>query len=294
MNKVKNYFFPPQWDFDHNGPISLGNILADPKSPQCAINKDGQLPLPSFFKNKRIPKFKAKITADSKQSAGLNHSLLSLFGLNADITYERSKTQVYTIEAESRLTQEIDPSAEYVKACFGQPSVKRHFAEKGYKDVYMITGIMTATKATVSNREARRTLFGGRLGISGAAVGVPLGVGVETQNEGGGKAQVEIGASDFVLAYRLRKITYLKVGRVKNMVDVKGKGTVLDGDAKAEELEMEYEAKFVRLEGWEIGAEEFELEGVQARDEEGGQSFEFVIPVKQWEEESESEDGDEK
>lgn len=205
-NTVLYYFFPPQWDFDYGGPISLGNIIADPRVPQYAINKDERLKVPDFFKNKRVPKFKAKITADSKQSVGINISLLSLFGLDADVNFERSKKQEYTIEAESRLTQEIDPSSEYVKSCFEQPAMKRHFAEKGYKDVYMISGIMAATKATVSSQSVKKTLFGGKFGISGAAAGVPLGGGAHASTESNTEAEVSVGESDFILAYRLGRL----------------------------------------------------------------------------------------
>lgn len=77
------------------------------------------------------------------------------------------------------------------------------------------------------------------------------------------------------------------------MEDVKGKGTVLDGDAEAEEPEMEYEANFVRLENKEIGSDEFELASVGARDEGDGEAFEFVIPLEQQEEESDDEEEDE-
>lgn len=286
MNEEKHYFFPPKWDFNHDGPISLGNILADPRTPHHAITRDSHLPPLSFSINSRTPKFKVKLECNPKQSPGINLSVLSLFGLGTDAPFDRCNKQEYIIEAESRLMQEIDPSAECVKACFEQPAMKRHFVEKGYKDVYMITGIMAATKATVSSRSARRTLFGGRLGVNGAAVEVPLGVETNPLNKGGGEAKVAMGKSDFVLAYRLRKITYLKGRRVKIIEeDLKGKWkrTVLNGDVNGEtgEPETEYDAKFVRLDGAHVGAEEFDLAGVGARDEDAEEAFEFVVPLEQ-------------
>lgn len=280
-NTVTYYFFPPQWDFDYGGPISLGNIISDPRVPQYALNKDERLDLPDFFKNKRVPKFKATITADSNQTVGINVSLLTLFGLDADVNFERSKKQVYTIEAASRLIQEIDPTPAYVESCFKQPAINKYFQEKGFKDLYMITGIMAATSATVSSQSVRKRLFGGKFGVNFTAAGAPVGVGAHASTESGMQADVSVGESDFILAYRLRKITYLKAGRVKKMEDVKGKGTVLDGDAEVEKPELDYEANFVRLEKKEIGSDEFELASVGAQNEDDEETFEFVIPLEQ-------------
>jgi hypothetical protein len=171
--------------------------------------------------------------------------------------------------------------------------MKRNSTEKGYKDVYMISRIMAAAKAIVSSQSAIKTLFRGKFGISGAPAGVPLSGGAQASTESNTEAEVSTGESDFILAYRLRKITYLKTSRVKRMEDVKGKGTVLDDDAGAEEPEMEYEANFVRLKNKAIGSDEFELASIGARDEDDAEASEFVIPLGQQEEESDDEDEDE-
>ena len=277
-NTVTSYFFPPEWDFEYGGAISIGNIISDPKEPQYALNRDERLDLPPFLVNKRRP-FKATITVDSKQSAGVNMSLLSFLGFDGDSTFERSKKQVYTIEAKERLTQQIDPDAAYVEACFKQTAVAKHLQKTKFKDLYMIIGIMAATSATVTSQSIRRRLFGGKLGVDFTPAGAPVGAGIHGSVESGTEAEVTIGESDFILAYRLRKITYLKEGKVKKMADVLGNGTVLHKHGRSEAPEKVHEAQFVRLEEKEIGSEEFEFTSVKACDEDDGKFFELVIPV---------------
>jgi hypothetical protein len=176
-NPTLSYFLPPQGESEHEtGPVLLGNIISNLKVPQYALNADKRLPLPPLFLNKRKPSFKVKLTVDSTQNAGLDLSLFSLFGFDGGFDVERGKRQTYTIDAVERLTQEINPSTEWVVECFKLPAIVKHLQDKGYKDLYLITGIMAAMSATVESHSKRKQLLGVKAGVNFAAAGVPLGV----------------------------------------------------------------------------------------------------------------------
>jgi hypothetical protein len=276
-NVVISYFFPPQWNFEYGGAISLGNIIDDPNMPQNALNEEDRQPLPRLTVNHTKPLFKATISVDLQQSAGLGTSLLQLFGFGADIKAERGKTRVYTIEAEKLLTQEINPLSTYVEKYFNHAEVKSHLERTGFRDLYMVVGIMAASTATVSSDIGRKRLFEGKVGANFAPAGAPVALEASASHKSETRAQVSFGKSDFILGYRLRKITYMKTGRLKKMEDVK-RGTVLDDDAELQSPEMIYDVNFHRLEEKEIDAREFELESVIVEDEESGEKFEFVVP----------------
>jgi hypothetical protein len=160
-NPTLSYFLPPQWEFEHEtGPILLGSIISNPKLPQYALNADNRLPLPPLFLNKGKPSFKVTLTVDSTQTAGLDLSLFSLFGFDGGFGIERGKKQTYTIDAVERLTQEINPSTEWVAECFKLSAIVKHLQDKGHKDLYLITGIMAAMSATVESIRSGSSCLG--------------------------------------------------------------------------------------------------------------------------------------
>ena len=288
-NPEPSYFFPPSWNFQLNGAIKLGNIITDPKKPQSYLNEDNRSPLPALIIDHTKPTFHATITADTTRSAGVGSSLLQLFGFAADLTLERGKHTTWTIAAEQLLTQEIDPKPAWVETCFAHPEVQRELQQAKYRrDLYMVVGVMAASAATVSSEVGTRRLFATKLGVNLAPVagGVPVEVHVEGKVGGEKGVEAGFGKSDFVLAYKIRKISYLKTMRVKKMSDVT-KGTVLDGDAVGEEVEKEAVFELLKLDADDVGADEFDLEAVTARVDapgsEGGSGsgsggLQFVLP----------------
>jgi hypothetical protein len=276
-NVVKSYIFPPQWNFEYAGAICLGNIIYDLKNPQYSLNEDNQEPLPRFIVDHRKPQFKAKIMVDSKQSTGLGTSLLTLFGFDVGVRAERSKNLEYVVEAEQLLTQEINPLPSYVKACFEHEEVAEYLKDTNYrKDLYMITGIMAARSAMVSSDVGRKHLFEGKAGFNLAPAGNPVGIDAHASTSSGQVVQASFGKSDFILGYRLRKITWSKKG-FKKMEDER-QGVVLEDGEEPEAAATRYEADIIRLEEGEIGSAEFELPSVTAQNEGTGETFEFVLP----------------
>ena len=201
---------------------------------------------------------------------------------------ERSKTTKWTVKAEELLTQEINPKPAYVETCLKKLNEQGHLKKPMFSgELYMIVGIMGATNATVSNEVGQKRLFGGKIGANLAVVtggAAPLDVHAKAQMAAERGAKASFGKSDFVLGYKLRKITYLRSFKVSALKDVKGKGTVLDENEvpQAAEVEKETEVKFIRLEEDAVGSEEFELADVAAQvvgDNGGGNRLKFVLPV---------------
>jgi len=210
-NVQTSYFFPPQWTFQAGGPISLGNILSDPKAPQYALNDEDRQPLPKLFVDDTKPHFAVTITDNSAKSAGIGSSLLQFFGFSADLNVERGNTLTWTIEAEELATQEINPKASYVETCFKHPEVQSFLRKTKFrKELYMITGIMAVSSATVSSEIGKKHLFSAKLGASLAPVAtVPLDAHVSGAISSDHGKQAAFGKSDFILG-RLRYFPYFR------------------------------------------------------------------------------------
>ncbi|KPI45615.1 uncharacterized protein AB675_733 [Cyphellophora attinorum] len=291
-NVETSYFFPPQWNYRVGGPISLGNILSDPKQPQRALNDEQKKTLPKLIVDDTKPNFKAVIAAKHALSAGVGSSLLQLFGFSADVSFERSKKRIWTIEADKIHVQEIDPKPLYVEDCFQHPDVLDHMQRAKAKQLYMIVGVMAAEAATVSSDVGKRHLFGGRFGISAVpAGGVPVDANVSASTEREEDAQASFGASDFILGYKLREITFLlEEKKVVSMKDVK-KGTLLDDAASEEDpggvdsdhQNREVVARCVQLEEERVGPDDFEFVGLEGDITADGESMhhrvEFAVPI---------------
>ena len=283
-NLEKSYFFPPQWNYQVRGTIALGSIIANPKHPQSSLN-DEEMPgyvmpkLPRLVVDHPKPDFKVKLTDNTEVSASIGTSLLQLFGFGVDLKAALGKTLVYQIEAKNLLTQEIDPKPTYVEACFKHPEVERVLRESKFRrELYMIVGIMSVTDATVSCDVGRKRLFEGKAALDlTAATGAPLGMHAQAGHERAKGTVASFGASNFILAYRLRKITFMKGSRLKKMED-EVKGTVLGKGHTAPAAERIEYAVFERLEEERIGADEFELESVTAYIDGDDEQVEFVVP----------------
>ena len=283
-NVETSYFFPPQWNYQVGGTIALGSIIANPKHPQSSLN-DEDVPgyhapnLPRLVVDHPKPNFEAKVTDNTQVSASIGTSLLQLFGFGVDVKAALGRTLVYRIEAKNLLTQEIDPKPTYVEACFKHPEVDRVLRESKFrKDLYMIVGIMSVTDATVSCDIGRKCLFEGKAALDlTAATGAPLGMHAQAGHEKEKGTVASFGLSNFILAYRLRKITFMKGSRLKKMED-EVKGAVLGKGHTAPAAERIEYAVFERLEEERIGADEFELESVTAYIDGENEQLELVVP----------------
>jgi len=302
-NVETSYFFPPQWNYHVGGPIALGNIISNPREPQNAINDEGKEPLPKLSIGDTKPDFEAVITAQTVISAGIGSSLLQLLGISADVDFERQKIHQFTIKAKKLHVQEINPKPLYVEKCFLHSDVADYLARYKAKRLYMIIGIMAVTSATVATDIGKERRFEAKLGASFVAAGTPLDANVHGSARNNKGAKASFGESDFILAYKLREISYLKEKKtIGKMTDVK-KGTVLDDKYRGGEMsdqvpdgEGEMVLKFVSLEEEAVSASDFEFVGLRgevssgANSDKGAEVVEFVLPT--YEDELDEDDND--
>ncbi|KPI42246.1 uncharacterized protein AB675_9606 [Cyphellophora attinorum] len=287
MTNIKPaYFFPPQWHYQTGGPIALGSIISDAKEPQRALNyePDGvtnRPALPRLTANTSEPQFETTISANVSHSVNIDTSLLQIFGFGVGLKVERKKKRIYRIQTQNLLIQEFDPKSTYVEQCFQHAEVQRYLHDTKFrKDLYMIIGVMSATSATVSTDIGRSYLFGGNVGVdltipTGGAAPVAINLGGE---QGRGKFQTgSFGKSDFILGYRLRKITFIKTMRVKRMEDVYTGALLEDSDQAPAEVEHEEAAKFVRLETQPIDGDEFSYIDLTPEENDAA-PYTFVVP----------------
>lgn len=109
----------------------------------------------------------------------------------------------------------LDTSKDYRRyleqTVLGDPSVLAYLraSRLGRNSIYMITGVKIVRGAQV--KETIERGFGGdtEVGVDATMVGVPVSVGPKLEASKENKREISFsGSSDFVFAYRLRKIRY--------------------------------------------------------------------------------------
>ena len=207
MTPQKAYFEMPNFDYPP-GTIQLGQIIDNPKLPGSIIGQP-YMPLPQSHES-------YKTNWEKEKSRSLNGStgiwaqfiatVLDIRGnANGSLVWEDSS--VLKFKRLETLFFSPDPSPEYVKSSMLQPTVKQYFENNLRKTPYMITGIKVARGPEGIKRKVRKASGNAQLKINGRASGEPASGGPHIgwkrslMNE-----ETFTASSDFVFAYRLRKI----------------------------------------------------------------------------------------
>lgn len=237
-NQKKTYFLCPTWDYHPDGPIQLGNIIISPSSPAEPLN-DRERTRPaqdSLFP----PTRKTSVTWSKDRlrsgSYGLWTQFLSSFtglGIDAATTYESSAGIHYSFDTLE--TIEFMPTAEYLAQNMSAPAVVGYLEKSRFrKDVFMITAVKIARGARAQS--ALHQTFGAELsvGLDGTMTGAPLTFGPKVcgMHNVGESASFE-GSSDFVFAFRLRKIIVHRSGKISHAEFTKG--AMYDADWRPDE-----------------------------------------------------------
>lgn len=130
-------------------------------------------------------------------------------------------------------TTQFVPKEDYLQKCIEAEGVRRYLDRSRYrKPVYVITGIKTVYGAKAKSFVSRTR--GGKLGVSvdstlwsGGAVPASLEPGVEGHREAKGGTSWE-GSSDFVFAFRVRKVHVNKKTQTVGKSYDYNKGALLD------------------------------------------------------------------
>ena len=217
-NFTKAYF--PVSGFDHKPDelILIGSIILDSMTPDEPISDEPLKPLPKVYDAYKDDWMKERNKTVSG-SIGIWAQFLShVFGVGGDIAGNFEKEDEDIFKFEKLETFFIKPTKDYINESMRAPAVTKFLQENPKtKSAFMITGVKIARGASAMAKKIRDV--GGDATIAASATpftGVPVSGGPKTsfKNRIVNK-QGFTGSSDFVYAYRLRRISIQpKTGKV--------------------------------------------------------------------------------
>ncbi|KAK7976563.1 hypothetical protein PG989_015026 [Apiospora arundinis] len=221
---VKVYYLAPTRHVPPDGPIALGSIITDPRSPEMAINSSSSSSPASAL----LQELKVHETVELNQSRTLDDnravqpSIWAKFlagvvpglGLDAEAGVRAASGSSSSYSFDKIVTREIFPDLETVRTLFtSDAQVQQSIKDRRWQlSVFLITGVQIAYGAEVLLNQARER-------------GVYLQTGVDLTAATGGVAPISAGGglnaskahsqslstsyqTPFVFAYRLRQILY--------------------------------------------------------------------------------------
>lgn len=237
-NKVPYYFYAPTWDFPPppTGPIRLGNVITSLEKPEQPLFT-AELPTQSelYSSSKHQVEFSREKLLQG--SFGILTQFLSVLGVGGDVTAGWNKSDEETFTFDTITTTQFLPNATYLqeKCIDASPTVQRWLERSRYrKPLYVITGLktvegaMTAKSETTRGKEASASVTVDGTVWSGGVAPVSVGPKVEAgRSKSSGMSWSA--SSDFVLAYRVKRIKVAKTNEVREEEDYK-KGALLGNE----------------------------------------------------------------
>lgn len=164
----------------------------------------------------------------------------------------QSDTSLFTFDTLE--TIQFIPSPEFTRICITNPAVKRFLEKSRYrKPVYIITGIKTARGAKAKTTSTRSGSIGLKVGTDGSLSGTPISLGPSVNEQKASKQSAgwESG-SDFVFAFRVRKVLVKKKAGTVKLEEDYAKGAMFEKEVsigiKEPELEIVFDGE-VNVEG---------------------------------------------
>jgi hypothetical protein len=232
-NQKKTYFLCPTWDYHPKGPIQLGNIILSPSTPAEALN--GRESLPPAQDTLFPPTTKSGVTWSKEKLSGRYGlwteflSFLTGLGVHASVSHDSSAEQAYAFDAID--TTEFIPTRDYLARSMAAPAVVS-FLEKSCfrKPVYMITALKVVRGARAKSALSRSLGAELKVGLDGTWTGAPAKFGPEVRVEWNDEESGSFdGSSDFVFAFRLRKVVVHRSGETTHVEYTKGAMHGADG-----------------------------------------------------------------
>ncbi|CAI6097480.1 unnamed protein product [Clonostachys chloroleuca] len=212
------------------GPIKLGNVLISVERPEQPLSTT-----PPPTENEVFSLEKKDVEHSIKKLRDGNFSLFTKFlnfiGVSVDVTvsWEHSNEEIYKFQKVE--TQQFIPKDEYIQKCIETPAVRRFLERSRYrKPVYVITGLKTVYGASAKSNESRSKNKKASIAVDGNVLGggnIAPGAGAGTENK---KSTSWEGSSDFVFAFRVRKVHVSKKTLVVKDNDDYTKGAKFDRD----------------------------------------------------------------
>lgn len=254
-NHVKNYFLAPSWDYPPNGLLTIGNIIVSPKRPipplfsATSDNKEssshGTQDARAAPAHPHIRSFKDDVEWTRERAVAGKFGVWTKFleTLGADVGGSFSSEHSEALRFDRVETEEFFPDDAYLRRAVASAGVRaflqRHRLRP--KTLYVVVGVKTVTGAAAGRREAAREL-GGEADVAvdgallGAVGGVPVSVGPSAGWTRRSKDSVAFGgSSDFVFAFRVRRVKIVASGDVVQDDHHRGAMLGLPGEGEDEE-----------------------------------------------------------
>ncbi|KAI9766108.1 MAG: hypothetical protein M1840_006815 [Geoglossum simile] len=277
MSAVKTYLLAPNFTFQPDGPIRLGNIIADPFKPTRTLSAfDPSLSIPETVTTNE---FGYTISGDKGRS--LRGSVWAQFlqSASAKVSGEASDDVLtcYTMDSLEAMYFKRDPTeeevADRVKAKKVQAAMKAGLF--GLQPVYMITGLRVAKGFKMSSEVVPKRE--GNVGASGPVTDqVSLGGEVGLSHWSAVQESFRSG-NDIIFAYQLHVIAQKGWREKRVEVDVYAPKAAFLNDEKQEDKESIVASHATVADLCEIGAEseDVSIDVIEAQD--GDETYVCVL-----------------
>ncbi|KAI1320649.1 hypothetical protein F5Y16DRAFT_82320 [Xylariaceae sp. FL0255] len=214
------YLLAPNWTFVPDGPIALGNLIADPFRPHIALKKapiqdDGTTDnttttalLPPAIQRVSEEKWRLHLGTKLNLSTSLWANFTQLISAKVSGKHAKHTSITYsTRELETVYYTEL-PSAAFINSLTKDPVVHdlMRLDNPFSRPVYMITGLKIAKGFALEAQTSREN--GGEVGASGpvggpvpVSVGAEIGISVGNDEKGSFKS-----GTDIIFAYQLVRL----------------------------------------------------------------------------------------
>jgi hypothetical protein len=272
---AKTYFLAPTRDTLPSGPIFLGGIVSSPRSPELSLNNKRSPLLETLeVSTTTIHDSTRTLSKGTKGKAGVWCEFIIDIGVGGDAGTTWDNTEVTEYKFEELVTKTISPDLHEVRKLFEDDSVQQAIKDSRFgSNLYLITGIKIARGAEVAISKVRSR--GGNLhfGVDTTALGVPLKVGPDLENERSkGQGLTEKHKGEFVFAYRLREIRYkrkkLEGQKEYAKGDLMGHGQDRK-ESESDEDEESGEPELIDLKNADVKGDAWELDPSKTIDDDG-------------------------
>lgn len=204
MSSPRTYLIAPKLQYLPYGPISLGNVIADPLSPHRPITKLAENKRPQVAESTEPGRFIGRTTAiDGRLSFKVQ--FLQSIGVNTGVEVGKTVRAKYTVDNLRTQYFQGEPALEDVRELCMEDLVK-YIIGSGVRSrpVYMVIGIKIAERLKaireVQNRQG--TSLGGSAPVTAeVSLGAEAGISKERSEADSGTF-----TNDVVLAYELLQI----------------------------------------------------------------------------------------
>lgn len=265
----------PLHDTPTSGPITLGSIIASPRSPGVSLNgvpvsSIGKLPV-----NETSVVNWSHMTSNFQQTkVGIWAKFLQSFGVGGDISVEWDKSEAASYQFDKLITRTILPESDHIRRAFEDPKVQGYIKDSRFRgNVYMIVGLKIAYGAEIAISKMRAKGINLNLGVDMMPfTGLPLQTGPELGLANRKATQTSFQyPTEFVFAYRLKEIAYKRKAIVYQKDYLKGDlmGVGQGRVSEDEDADDTGETELLGIKKGDVTAEEWEFEGDETMDDDG-------------------------